>query len=115
MLDRFSVMVYRARTMTDTGTRIRRVRIARDISQIELAKRAGLGEATVRRAEVGRGTPSTQTLGAIAEALDVRLAWLLDPHEAEGIPAPPGRTRISRKSPAKRPARARRGGARRPE
>jgi transcriptional regulator with XRE-family HTH domain len=101
--------------MTDTGTLIRRVRVARDLSQTELAEKAGLGEATVRRAEVGRGTPSTQTLGAIAKALDVRLAWLLDPHEADGIPDAGGRTRISRKSPANRPARARRGGARVPK
>jgi transcriptional regulator with XRE-family HTH domain len=99
--------------MTDTGTLIRRVRLARDLSQTDLAERAGLGEATIRRAEVGRGTPSTQTLQAIAEALGVRLAWLLDPHDADGIPDLGGRVRISRKSPARRPTARprRRGGA----
>jgi len=95
--------------MTDTGNLIRRVRIARDLSQTELAEKAGLGEATIRRAEVGRGTPSTQTLGAIAEALGVRLSWLLDPHDADGIPDAGGRTRISRRSPANA-SRSARGG-----
>lgn len=100
--------------MTDTGTRIRRVRIAQDISQAELADKAGLGEATVRRAEVGRGTPSTPTLQAIAGALGVRLSWLLDPHDSDGIPDAGGRTRITRKSPANAP-RVRRGDAPTPE
>jgi transcriptional regulator with XRE-family HTH domain len=88
--------------MTDAGTLIRQVRIAKDMSQQELATKAGLGEATVRRAEVGRGTPSTQTLSALANALGVRLSWLIDPQDRDRVPDA-GRRRISRRPPPDRP------------
>ncbi|MDF2992563.1 MAG: putative transcriptional regulator [Microbacterium sp.] len=68
--------------MTDLGDRIaatlRRERERRDLSVSELARRAGVAKATVSQLETGGGNPSVETLWALASALDVPFAVLVD-------------------------------------
>lgn len=74
--------------MSDLGDRIatalRRERERRDLSVSELARRAGVAKATVSQLENGGGNPSVETLWALATALDVPFAVLVD----EGIRSP---------------------------
>jgi len=74
--------------MTDLGDRIastlRRERERRDLSVSELARRAGVAKATVSQLENGGGNPSVETLWALASALDVPFAVLVD----EGVRSP---------------------------
>ncbi len=48
----------------------------------ELARRAGVGKATLSQLEAGTGNPSLETLWALAVALDVPIAQLIDPPAA---------------------------------
>jgi len=52
------------------GTRIAQIRLERDLTQQELATKAGLSMRTIAYAEAGRDM-RTSTLWAIAEALGV--------------------------------------------
>lgn len=74
--------------MTDLGDRIattlRRERERRDLSVSELARRAGVAKATVSQLENGGGNPSVETLWALASALEVPFAILVD----EGVRSP---------------------------
>jgi transcriptional regulator with XRE-family HTH domain len=60
------------------GARIRRLRKAKDMSQTELAKRARLTRVYVTRLEAGRQDPSLSTINALAKALGVPAASLLE-------------------------------------
>ncbi len=60
------------------------------ITQAQLAKRVGLGQAEVSRIEAGRGNPTIGTLAAVAHGLGY--GFSLIPLEAK-TPAPPVRTR----------------------
>lgn len=62
---------------TAVGERIRQRRRQRGMSGAELARRAGLGKATLSGLEAGRGNPTIDTLDAVAVALRVPLADLL--------------------------------------
>ena len=74
--------------MSDLGDRIattlRRERERRDLSVSELARRAGVAKATVSQLENGGGNPSVETLWALASALEVPFAVLVD----EGVRSP---------------------------
>ena len=74
--------------MSDLGDRIattlRRERERRDLSVSELARRAGVAKATVSQLENGGGNPSVETLWALASALEVLFAVLVD----EGVRSP---------------------------
>ncbi len=74
--------------MTELGDRIattlRRERERRDLSVSELARRAGVAKATVSQLESAGGNPSVETLWALASALDITFAVLVE----EGSPAP---------------------------
>ncbi len=74
--------------MSDLGDRIattlRRERERRDLSVSELARRAGVAKATVSQLENGGGNPSVETLWALATALEVPFAVLVD----EGVHSP---------------------------
>ena len=74
--------------MSDLGDRIaatlRRERERRELSISELARRAGVAKATVSQLENGGGNPSVETLWALATALDVPFAVLVD----EGVRSP---------------------------
>ncbi|WP_370071410.1 helix-turn-helix domain-containing protein [Streptacidiphilus sp. MAP5-3] len=65
-----------------TGARIRALRAQRGISLSELARRAGIGKATLSGLETGSRNPTAETLYAIAGQLGVPLAELLS---AQGV------------------------------
>lgn len=54
-------------------------RVKHDISQTELAKRLGTGQAKVSRLEAGEHTPNLQTLKKIATVLEIDLTIVLHP------------------------------------
>lgn len=56
---------------------LKRIRSARKISQVVLAKQAGLSRMGYRKIEAGESEPRGETLMAIARALDVRVEELL--------------------------------------
>lgn len=58
--------------------RLRTLRVAKGLSQRELADLAGLGMMTVHNAEVGRGRPNDTTQEKIAKALGVSTGSLHD-------------------------------------
>ena len=60
---------------------LRRLRLARFFSQAELARRSGVHAVTITRLEAGRTAPSTRTVRALAEALEVAPAELATPEE----------------------------------
>ena len=60
------------------GTRIRRLRKAKDMSQAALAKRARLTRVYITRLESGQQDPSLSTINAIAKALGVSVTALLE-------------------------------------
>ncbi|HEY3357167.1 MAG TPA: ImmA/IrrE family metallo-endopeptidase [Polyangia bacterium] len=62
------------------GSNIRRLRMAKGVSQADLAEAAGLSRPGYRNVEVGAATPRTSTLMRIAEALGVKLEALVREH-----------------------------------
>lgn len=76
------VRAWTSRAAAETGARIRSLRAERGLSLSELARRAGIGKATLSGLEAGRRNPTAETLYAIAGQLDLPLAALL--------PAPEG-------------------------
>ena len=61
----------------DTGERIRHFRRMRNLSQDELAELASLNRVTVAKYESGKVEPGAQSLGRIADALEVSTDDLL--------------------------------------
>lgn len=67
----------------ELGRQIRRLRVARDLSQEALAFRAGLTRFTVQRYEAGEGqtgspaNPSLRTVIALSQVLEVSLEELI--------------------------------------
>src|SRR4051812_3439437 len=57
---------------------LRRLRVAAHTSLSELARATGVGKATLSAIENGRGNPTVETLGALADALGVPVVDLLD-------------------------------------
>ena len=60
------------------GRRVQAIRRARELSQRELARRAGLAEPFLSRIENARAAPSLDTLQRLAAAMDVTLGDLLE-------------------------------------
>lgn len=58
---------------------LRRERGRSGLSLTEVARRAGIAKSTLSQLEAGTGNPSVETLWALAVALDVPFAQLLDP------------------------------------
>ncbi|MHA6763192.1 helix-turn-helix domain-containing protein [Streptacidiphilus sp. PAMC 29251] len=71
------VQAWTSTAAADTGRRIRRLRGERGLSLSELARRAGIGKATLSGLETGSRNPTAETLYAIAGQLGVPLAALL--------------------------------------
>jgi transcriptional regulator with XRE-family HTH domain len=63
--------------MSIQGDRLRDIRIQRDLSQRELAKRCGLGEKAIFRYENNIGNPGADYLARIARELSVSADYLL--------------------------------------
>ncbi len=59
------------------GDNMRRLRLARNLGQAELAGRAGLSRTAIQKIEKGDSSPRVETLGRIAEALDVEILDLM--------------------------------------
>lgn len=55
----------------DTGRRLRALRKARELTQIQLAERCGIDNKTISRAENGRYPISIDQVARLARALDV--------------------------------------------
>ena len=60
---------------------LRRLRLARFLSQAELARQSDLHTVTISRLEAGRVKPSTRTVRALANALAVTPLELATPEE----------------------------------
>jgi transcriptional regulator with XRE-family HTH domain len=60
---------------------LRRLRLARFLSQAELARQSGLHTITISRLEAGRAKPSTRTVRALGQSLAVSLGELATPAE----------------------------------
>ncbi|MFD1930726.1 helix-turn-helix domain-containing protein [Nonomuraea mangrovi] len=63
----------------EVGRRVRRLRQERGISLSELARRAGVGKATLSGLETGTRNPTLDTLWAITAQLGVPIAAVLGP------------------------------------
>jgi transcriptional regulator with XRE-family HTH domain len=71
--------------MTPLGTRIKALRMERELQQRQLAEKAELTPSMVSQIESGRLTPSLHTLGKLAGALGVTIAALFDGQPAGSI------------------------------
>jgi transcriptional regulator with XRE-family HTH domain len=60
------------------ATNLRRLRIARHLSQSELARVTSMSKATLSGIEKGRGNPTVETLASLADALGASIADLLE-------------------------------------
>jgi transcriptional regulator with XRE-family HTH domain len=60
------------------GRRLRKLRIAKKLSQATLAKRADLSREYVNKIEAGRYDPPLSTINALAKALGVPVTELLE-------------------------------------
>lgn len=67
--------------MATIGDRIRSRRLARGLTQYELAELCGTSQPTVAVWESGRQIPKTDTLQRIADALRVKISALLEDEE----------------------------------
>lgn len=73
------------------AAQVRARREQRGISAAELARRAGISKAALSGIEAGRGNPTLDTLDALAAALAVPLADLLQAPESEAATVVKGR------------------------
>ncbi|WP_344968045.1 XRE family transcriptional regulator [Streptosporangium fragile] len=71
------------------GRRIRTLREERGVSLSELARRAGVGKATLSGLENGTRNPTLETLWAITRELGVPLATVIGPPALPGAPPSP--------------------------
>jgi transcriptional regulator with XRE-family HTH domain len=62
--------------VTKLAVRIKQLRQARGLSQVELSRAAKVDQGLLSRLEDGIGNPSLKTLGAIAKALGVSVSEL---------------------------------------
>src|SRR5262245_47631709 len=68
------------------GERLRRLRKREDLTQAQLAERAGITTDYLGRIERGRGAVTLATLVQIAEALNVQLRQIVDLDELSSAP-----------------------------
>ncbi len=70
------------------GARIREARTKQGLSQVELAKQAGINQGFLSQIERGKQQPSPQTLSAVAVALDLPPAVLVGDGDVHDAPQP---------------------------
>lgn len=58
------------------NSRLKAIRLWREMSQTELADKAGIGQGYLSDLESGRRTGSSDVLRALAERLDIPLEWV---------------------------------------
>jgi transcriptional regulator with XRE-family HTH domain len=64
---------------------LRRLRAARGLSTVELARRSGVARATLAQLEAGRGNPTLETLYALANTLGAGLGDVIAPPAAPNV------------------------------
>ncbi|WP_156045265.1 helix-turn-helix domain-containing protein [Herbidospora cretacea] len=69
----------------DLGDRLREVRVARNLTQAEVAARAGISQPALSRIELGGGIPTLDMLDRIGRAMGVRFTISVGEEEAEQI------------------------------
>lgn len=57
-------------------SRLKAIRLWRGMTQLELARRAGVGQGYLSDIEIGRRIGSAEVLRSLAERLDVPMAWI---------------------------------------
>jgi transcriptional regulator with XRE-family HTH domain len=67
----------------DIGQRLRQLRLRHGLSQRELARRAGVSNATISMIEANQVSPSVAALKQILSALDIGIAEFFAPAESE--------------------------------
>jgi XRE family transcriptional regulator, regulator of sulfur utilization len=60
------------------GKTVRQIRLAKGLSQAEVAKRAGLSREYINKIEAGKYDPPLSTINALAKALDVSVRRLME-------------------------------------
>jgi transcriptional regulator with XRE-family HTH domain len=86
------------------GPRLKELREAAGLSQVQLAEKAGIGAGGLRDIEQGRATPRWDTILALCQALGVDCsAFAQEP--AERPPAKPGRPPKAPPSTEEKPAK----------
>jgi transcriptional regulator with XRE-family HTH domain len=88
--------------MSEAGDLIRGMRLARTMSQRELAELAGTRQAAISRIERGLVSPSVETLGRIVAAMGERLVLSAEPAATRGAPSRPAGRRSSAGSGGRR-------------
>lgn len=67
------------------GDRLREVRVARNLTQAEVAQRAGISQPALSRIELGGGVPTLEMLDRIGRAIGVRFTISVGDDQAEQI------------------------------
>ena len=67
-----------------SGQKLKKLRLLRDLTQKELAIKAGLTDAAIRNYELGNRSPTKEQMQKIAQALDCDISALTD-HEPNSI------------------------------
>ena len=83
------------------GAKMRSLRQRLGLSQDEMARRAGVDERTIRRAERGQTQPHGETLRIIAQTLGVDVAALFVDPQPERLPEPPPETALGGSVPVR--------------
>lgn len=65
-------------TARQMGKTVRQIRLAKGLSQAEVAKRAGLSREYINKIEAGKYDPPLSTINALAKALDVSVRRLME-------------------------------------
>jgi len=71
-----------SRTPTTFGARLREIRDKRELSQSDLARKAGMQPSAIAHFEADRRKPSFDNARALAKALDISADYLLGSNEA---------------------------------
>ncbi|WP_406319015.1 helix-turn-helix domain-containing protein [Streptosporangium sp. NBC_01639] len=69
----------------DLGDRLREVRVARNLTQAEVARRAGISQPALSRIELGGGVPTLEMLDRMGRAMGVRFTISVGDDQAEQI------------------------------
>ncbi|WP_373726468.1 helix-turn-helix domain-containing protein [Bacteroides heparinolyticus] len=67
-----------------SGQKLKKLRLLRELTQKELAIKAGLTDAAIRNYELGNRSPTKEQMQKIAQALDCDISALTD-HESNSI------------------------------
>lgn len=65
-------------SIEQTAARLRKARLAKDLTQVEVARKAGICENHYAQIERGEKNPTTSTFKSIVKAIGVSSAEILD-------------------------------------